>query len=112
MGKHFEKTLGRMINALRARIAVSDTFEQVLSEALQKRNWLAHTYFRARADEFMTWEGRQAMLVELEAAHALFESACLNISDAIRPLRDKVGFTDAHIEKLLDESLSKLGKSL
>ena len=62
LGAHFEKTLGRMISALKTELTVPDDLESLLSAALKNRNWLAHHYFRERSDEFMNEAGRMKMI--------------------------------------------------
>src|SRR6185437_1304919 len=50
MDSKFEFTLGKMIRALKQVTAVPADLEGLLSVALSKRNWLAHSYFRDRAE--------------------------------------------------------------
>ncbi len=70
---HFKKTLGKLIHELRNGSSISDDFESILSEALKKRNWLAHHYFWDRAQKFQTEEGQKDMKEELQEIADYFE---------------------------------------
>jgi len=108
MDKKFELTLGRLIRDLRAHITVDDSLAQLLALALEKRNWLAHAYFRERANEIMTEYGRLAMMVELQTARDSFKAADDKLEEIVRPLRDRLGMTEEKIEaemqRVLDEA--------
>src|SRR5689334_13712847 len=73
MDQQFENTLGQLIRAVKKHVAVPGELEDQLTEALSKRNWLAHEYFRARAVDFMTDAGCHRMIEELELVQRLFE---------------------------------------
>ena len=107
LGAHFEKTLGRMISALKTELTIPDDLESLLSAALKNRNWLAHHYFRERSDEFMNEAGRMKMISELEETQALFSRADETLEAVTKPLRDKYGFTDERIEQFFKEYCSE-----
>lgn len=64
----FARTLGNLVKALRERMTVASEFESRLRRAVEIRNWLAHDYFWERAGSILTWDGRQGMISELQAA--------------------------------------------
>ncbi len=94
MDGHFRTTLGRMIRSLQLVVTVPADLESVLRVALEKRNWLAHHYFRERAEDFMTENRRNKMIAELDEARDLFEKADKRLGEVMKPLRVKYGFTD------------------
>jgi hypothetical protein len=51
--------------------------ENLVKNALKKRNFLTHHYFWARAADFMTSRGRTQMIAELEELSNLFQQANL-----------------------------------
>jgi hypothetical protein len=109
MDDHFRTTLGRMIQSLQSAVAVPVDLESLLRVALEKRNWLAHHYFRERAEDFMTENGRNKMIAELDEARDLFEKADNRLGELMKPLREKYGFTDEKIDELFSEKVSRLG---
>jgi hypothetical protein len=54
MDGQFENTLGQLLRELKKYVAMPGDLAEVRGEALTKRNWLAHNYFRERATEFVT----------------------------------------------------------
>jgi hypothetical protein len=61
-----------MIRSLKAVTPIPSDLETVLTDTLTKRNFLAHHFFRERSDEFMSQEGREKMIEELQNAQSLF----------------------------------------
>jgi hypothetical protein len=66
MDRHFEVTMGRMMRNLHAVTQVDADLEQLLHDALSKRNWLVHDFYRERAIEFTSATGREQMLREVD----------------------------------------------
>jgi len=112
MGKHFKTTLARMVQSLKAATSVPWDLEVLLSAALKERNFLAHSFFRDRATEFMTSGGRENMIAVLQEAQALFETADAKLWEVIRPIRERYGFTDERLEKYFEEYRSSINSDL
>ena len=99
MDRHFEATMGRMMRNLRDVTEVSVDLDRLLSDALNKRNWLVHDYFRERAMEFMSRAGREQMLCEVDECRDLFQAADERLEEIIAPLRNQAGITDKLLER-------------
>jgi len=99
MDARFELTLGKMIRALKDITVVPVELRDHLASALSKRNWLAHRYFRDRAEAFLTQSGRAAMVTELEQMQAAFSQADDTLEATIRPARERIGLTDEVLAK-------------
>ena len=100
---HFEKTMGQLLMTLRTLVNVSTKLERLLYEALKTRNHLAHSFFRIRSNEGMSWNGRDAMIAELDAYTDLFIEADRLLEDALRPLREPLGITDEALAEAFRE---------
>jgi hypothetical protein len=107
MNQQFEKTLGRLIRSLGRAASVSADLEGLLTDALKTRNFLAHHFFRERAESFMSREGRDKMIEELERAQKLFDFAEVKLTEIAKPLREKYGLTDERLEPFEQEYLKK-----
>jgi hypothetical protein len=94
MESKFEHTLGRMIRELGLVTAVDAGLQDLLSQALKRRNWLAHGYFKDRANEFLTEKGRAQMLLELNESQELLASADAALELAMKPAMERIGLTD------------------
>jgi hypothetical protein len=112
MDQQYAATLGRLVRALRAATSVPAELESLLARALEKRNFLAHHYFRGRAETFMSYEGREAMLRELEEARVLFETADDRLADVVTPLREKYGLTDEKLKPFEEQYLKSFKQDI
>lgn len=93
-GRHFQRTMGQLMTDLRSVTSVDPNFDVLLRNALSKRNWLAHNFFRERATEFLSVKGREIMLKEIEECRILFEDADTQLEAIVEPVRKKAGVTD------------------
>jgi hypothetical protein len=107
MDRHFQATMGRLMRSLRSVTQVDADLDQLLKEALMKRNWLAHDFFRERATEFMSATGREQMLREVDECRDLFQSAAKRLEATVEPLRKKAGITDERLAREYQRMLSE-----
>jgi hypothetical protein len=100
-GQFSTKTLGPLIGGLKTAIEVPPDFEAMLGDALRRRNWLVHHYFRERATELMTSSGRGKMIDELMAAQQLLSFTDQALDQVIRPIRERYGISDEAVQAVL-----------
>jgi hypothetical protein len=112
MNQQFEKPLGRLVGGLRKVTSVPADLEGLLTTALKTRNFLAHHFFRERAEPFMSRDGREKIIQELERAQRLFEAADERLTEIAKPLREKYGLTDEKLEPFEQEYLNKFKNDL
>ena len=96
----FRRTLGSLIRSLRELTTVPPELEDLLAQALDKRNWLSHHYFRERASDFLNVSGRDKMVAELQAAQSLFSSADKALDAIVKPLWQRYGYTEEKLAKI------------
>jgi hypothetical protein len=60
------------------------------------------------AELFLSQEGRNKMISELEEMQTLFEQADDRLSQVAKPLRDKYDITDEKLKPFIDDYMSKL----
>lgn len=97
--KHLEMTMGQMVAKLRSITKIPDDFEDSLIDAKNRRNRLAHSFFRIYAEDFFTFEGREKMIVEVDECRACFSLVDQRLEEIITPLRRNAGITDEMLEK-------------
>ncbi|MBP8180422.1 MAG: hypothetical protein KAZ88_05470 [Acidimicrobiia bacterium] len=101
---YFRKTLGRLANEVRQLDVLDRATEDQLDEALRRRNFLAHSFFKDRAELFVRQEGCRLMLIELRDATELFISADFAVTEALYAMGAPVGLT----REAAEESACKL----
>lgn len=109
MEGRFQKTLGALLKHLKSEVALPPDLEATLTEALNRRNFLAHHYFREKATEFVARNGRDQMLQELQIDQQLFERADQQLENALKPFRMKQGVTDSVYEAEYKRVCQQLG---
>ncbi|MFC7498001.1 hypothetical protein ACFQRC_02070 [Enterovirga sp. GCM10030262] len=62
----FELTLGNILRRLEQRIAIEPRTMKIIRDAKDRRDWLAHRFFREHAEDFVTSSGRLRMLDVVE----------------------------------------------
>lgn len=98
-----KKTMGRLLRAIKEINVLDRDIENTLSLALQKRNWLAHTFFVDRSLDFIDETGRNKMISELEDAIKLFNLVEDILNPISRSAAIEYGLTDEILEKLYNE---------
>ncbi len=97
----FSKTIGRLLTRMRKQIAVPTKLDRTLDDAWQKRNWLAHEYFWARAGEIMTTRGRDKMIRELTELSDLFSKVDAHLVSIYEKWNKRAGVPQTVIEQNL-----------
>lgn len=101
--QHFKTTLGKMINNLKKHITIEADFEEILSKALEVRNYLAHHYFRDRSEIFMTDSGCNKMIKELQEFQKDLQNADKLLESNTRDYRIALGITDEKINAYMQQ---------
>jgi hypothetical protein len=111
MNGKFQKTLGILIKHLKSELTLPLDLESLLTDALNRRNYLAHHYFRERVDHFVMRDGRTKMLNEIQSDQKLFEKADDELSKVMKPLRAAHGLTDGVYDAEYKRMCQQLGIS-
>ena len=109
MDRQFKNTLGRLIRNLKSEVTIPVNLEELLGLALAKRNWLCHDYFRERAVDFMSKNGRTRMISELEESRDLLIAADQCLAQTIQPIANRYGFTQERMAEAYDEFCAEHG---
>ncbi len=102
---NFKKTLGRLISTVKKSVDLSDDFEKKLSDALEKRNFIAHRYFFARAMKFGHIRGQKEMIAELSRLSVYFQNVDNELDLILRKWMNAKGITDNTIYQIMGDSL-------
>jgi hypothetical protein len=107
MDREFEKTLGQLIRKLGEITSVPPGLASRLDNALRQRNWLAHDYFRERATGWLTEEGRNQMVSELQECQRLFLEADKLLDATFKTVRERHGFTEERLQREYEKYLAE-----
>jgi hypothetical protein len=101
------KAFDQLIHVANARVAISADAQQLLGEALARRNHLSRHFFADRAAAFTTEDGRARMIEELRGLVDLLQRADAEIERMCLPLMVKHGMTEDRIRQLTEEMLAR-----
>ncbi|NOR68674.1 MAG: hypothetical protein GQ532_03075 [Methylomarinum sp.] len=104
--------MGQLLDRLQKLGIPCEQLKVKLKKALEKRNWLAHSYFSERAMEFMNEKGRNKMIAELEQTNEFFMAVDSDISSIFHQIAEKYGLTDDVFKKIMDELLVESNSDL
>ena len=96
-------TLGNLLCETRKVISVEKSTDELLNEALKKRNFLVHHFFQDYSLDFIDADGRKKMLSKLLNDINLFKIADASIDCMNRLFLKALGVTDPDFESLIRE---------
>lgn len=102
IGERFGFTLGKLLGELKRVMPVDSGLAQSLADALKLRNFLAHAFFRERAELFLSHSGREAMIQELVKAQESFQHVETLLAETIQPAQLELGFTPEALKAYRD----------
>jgi len=108
LGQQHAQTLGNLIKRLGALIDVPEGMQGLLSRAKQRRDFIAHHFFRERAESFQTRRGRKKMLEELQADQQLFEEADRELEKLLRPHEEAIGINKEKLQAYVDQYMASI----
>ncbi len=91
MARHDQLSLGTLISRFRSVVKVDPALDALLDETLQRRNHLAHAFFREEAVAFAHGVGRLAMIEDLDRDHDLFTRTDEAVQAAVAHIIPKLG---------------------
>jgi len=106
LDKHDRETLGRLIRALRDKVAFPQALETDLQTALERRNYVMHDFFLLRFDSRRLSESPEKLSEELRPIRDLFDDVQNRVDTIIATIQHQVGVSEAK----LDEDAKRLLK--
>lgn len=93
----FSKTFGALVHTLRKVTTVPDTFDDLIRRSNNRRNYLAHTFFRETMDVLYSG-GFDEIVISLNEDISLFHETDAALTAILEPLWLKFGWTVEGIE--------------
>jgi hypothetical protein len=103
----FSLTLGNLLKRLDQVVGIPIDLEVMIVEAKRLRDFLAHHYYRERAKDFVTREGRDRMINELAEMREKFEAIDQRIQALTAPIIKALDLRQDVLEKYTSEFIRK-----
>ena len=107
--QELSKTLGKMAQNLKKAMPVPPTLEDRLARAVEVRNWLAHGYFRERAREFLSVQGRDVMVFELQERADFLQALDSEFTELMEKWLNRMGVSGEHIRAEMESLRNETG---
>lgn len=107
LNKH---TLGQLMRAARTRATIPQHIDGMLSESLERRNFLVHNFFYHYGLNHLSESGRRMMVDELQKMAALFKRTDKELETIFLPLASQLGITEEVIERKHQQLLTEWEK--
>ena len=105
---HDSCTLGQLLRAARDHhIPIPDDTDELLTQALEERNYLNHDFFADHAGHFMTESGRRTMIQRLSDLASLFNGADRLCEPIYRPLLERMGVSEESLQQHAHELIER-----
>jgi len=99
--QHYKRTMGNLLRTLyQQEIELPSGLEELLNEALERRNRIAHRFFRERALEIANHEGRVVAIAELKEMQEVFNRADAPLEKIFRQMALKLGLSQDRLAEL------------
>jgi hypothetical protein len=105
--QRFRDTMSEMARRLKANPVATPELIDHIGDAIKLRNFLAHGFFRERAEEWFSRSGRLGMIAELEQAAKTFSDANHELEVCSRSMMDEFGATPEALQAKFDEMLAQ-----
>ena len=99
LGEQFDKTFGRMARDLGDVVDLPDAFEGRLRHAISERNRLMHAYFWDSAGKFVSSDGREAMIAELQEVVDFLRGFDDELTGVHQCWLDSVGISEERVRR-------------
>lgn len=108
MDDQFKQTMGNLIKRVNEFANFDDGLKGRIQKAKERRDFLAHNYWREYGEKFCTASGKEEMAEELNADAEMFLQLDRDIYAATAEMRKNVGMNDSLIEKYVEKWFAKL----
>lgn len=103
MERRFRDQFAELVRRVEPFVGDDPNVVADLAVGVDRRNGLAHRYFRERAEHFMSWTGRRDMCAELRASAELFKDLDSRLTPVTLRLGGARGFTEEAIDAIYQQ---------
>lgn len=106
-----KRTMGQLVGRLRETGVLEAELVKRVDVAVDRRNFLAHHFWRERAEAFLIPRKRDEMIAELMESADLFEGIKNDLHEALRTGREEMGVKDETINARIKTKIEEVRNS-
>ena len=112
MKEQISKTMGKLKLRVEEMARFDDKLKSRISQATERRNFLAHHFWRESGTLLLTKAGRDKMIGELKGDCDIFERLEQDIIEATKPIRQELGIRDEELNARVEKRMADIMKGL
>jgi hypothetical protein len=115
LDEQHEKTMGHLLNAkggVKEFIKLDTALEKRVDDALRRRNYLAHNFWRERGQEAISVKRRAAVFADLQADQKFFEDLAKDLEAVAIDQVRQIGLDADKLKTKIDASVKRVQDEL
>jgi len=80
----YKQSLGKIIKDVSKKVVIPQEILAELEEALEKRNWVVHHFFREFGMAALSLEAQDMAIVKLKECRELFDNLCAHVYEQVK----------------------------
>lgn len=115
LDEQHEKTMGRLLNAkggVKEFIKLDTALEKRVDDALRRRNYLAHNFWRERGQEAISVKRRAAVFADLQADQKFLEDLAKDLEAVAMDQVRQIGLDADKLKTKIDASVKRVQDEL
>lgn len=110
--KKHRDVMGTLVRGIKGLIDLTPTLETRVDDALRRRNYLAHHFWRERGGEVLSRKRRDLVVEDLIADQAFFEQLAKDLEDVANTEVTKIGLDGNGLRTRVDDRVRKMQQEL
>jgi hypothetical protein len=106
--QQFSQTMGSLLKRLEAAVPLDTNLKSKIALAKERRNFLAHHFYRERVEKMFTPMGLDEMIDELEGDQKLFRMVDQELEEVTSSIRKRLGIRDERVEAEFRKMVNEL----
>ena len=112
MAKQHERMMGKLVGGIKGLVELDEALKNRVDEALRRRNYLTHDFWRERGGEVISRKRRSIVLKDLIADQEFFEQLAKDLEEVANSEVAKLGLDAEGLRTRVDEGVRKLQQEL
>jgi len=112
LAKQHGQMMGELVRGVKGLIELDESLEKRVDDALRRRNYLAHNFWRERGGEVISRRRRNIVFKDLIADQRFFEKLAMDLENVATSEVGKLGLNAEKLRTRVDESVRKLQREL
>lgn len=112
LAKQHRQMMGKLVGGIKGLVELDGALEKRVDDALRRRNYLAHHFWRERGGEVISRKRRDVVLKDLIADQEFFEQLAKDLENVANSEVTKLGLDGEGLHTRVDEGVRKLQQEL